>query len=432
MVAYWFYGCLSALSPFLGTRKWYSYAFGAFLIFFIGFRFETGFDWPVYKTLFTDLQSGYSLTRTACYAQVYNQEYIFVAIMGAMAYIFHDYEWPQAIYSIIFISSLYTLGKSFKVSNITLFVALALSYIVFTVGFSTVRQSLAIAAFNFAIAAFLNRKNVLTLGLLVACVLFQYSSALYVVCFAVVALSYRRFRSPIVDASVFGAMIAGAALGGFILLKAPELGVAIAGDRVAYYVSLFTAQGVTKWDLAFSVVLIGIASHVMISTFFIDRSESDVFSSRLMLVLAAIAIAGIVVPILRERASYQMWIMYAVVLTSQPTILRRLAIGTAFAFSVYFSAAVPFRFPSTLMFVPYQNYLVGMATRVEYAQRQYDHFMGSYVELMVPGGTVQEQAAPSSEGSNDASAGKEPTGHQRAQSEGRITRAAARAQCSKI
>ena len=268
--------------------------------------------------------------------------------------------------------------------NLAFFCAIALSYIIFTVGFSTVRQSLAISAFNFAIAAYLNKRIATSAALWLLCVLFQYVSIIYIFSFGLTALTYRKFKSPLYDVMIFATLCVGALLTSAIFLLLAQSGMTLESRRITYYVSVISARGLNKWDLVFSVVLVGIAAHVLLSIFYRERSEFEIFASRMMLVLSAIAISAILIPVVRERASYQMWIMYAVVLAYQITVLRKLAIVTAFVFAAVFAALVPFRFPSRLMFEPYQNYLLAKLSLADYPPRQYDKFMSEYIALMVP------------------------------------------------
>jgi hypothetical protein len=404
MISYAVYAGLSAASPFLGNRKAFGYVFAAFLLLFIAFRFETGFDWPIYKLLFSQLQTEFTGWNTSCFVANYNQEYLFVGMLGGLATILPEYELAQAIFSVIFLASLFYIGKAFKLPNLAFFIAIALSYIVFTVGFSTVRQSLAIAAFNFAIVAYLNKRNYTSAALLIICVLLQYISIIYVFAFAVTVFTYRRFKIPIFDAAIFGVLCIGALGVSAVFLILAQSGLTLGSERIAYYVTVIAARGVKPWDLIFSVVLLGIAGHVLISIFYRERSESELFASRMMLILAAIAIGALLIPVVRERASYQMWIMYSVILACQITILRRLAIFTAFAFAAVCAVLVQFRYPNTLMFKPYQNYLLAKFSLAQYPPRQYDKFINEFVALTVP----PEVQNPSETEKSEPPSGGEP------------------------
>ena len=110
------------------------------------------------------------------------------------------------------------------------------------------------------------------------------------------------------------------------------------------------------------------------------RTTEELFTARLALALAAFATSAIFVPIVRERASYQMWIVYAAFLTYDSTFLRRTATAAALSFAVYFAVMVPFRNPGTLMFVPYQNY-IPTAFGHSYPERPYYEFLERYRDI---------------------------------------------------
>ena len=329
MIGYFIYAGLSAASPFIGRAKAFLWSFAAFLVFFISFRFETGFDWPVYKMLFGELQSRFTGLNASCFAENYNQEIVFIGLLGGLSQLFADYEIPQAIFSLFFLASVFMIGRAFKIQNISLFSALSLSYLVLTVGFSTVRQSIAIAAFNFAVILYMNRRHYACAALMVLSMLFQYSAAMYVFAFVVAIVTTRPYRSAWFDVAVFSILAGGALVGSALFLLLAKMGVIFGGERVAYYVHLYSMRGVNLWDVLFTLVLLGIAGHAIYSVLRFERDDSEILVSRTMLILAAFAVGALLIPVVRERASYEMWVLYSVMLCIRITVLRKLAISGA-------------------------------------------------------------------------------------------------------
>lgn len=402
MIGYVIYASLSVASPFAGRWKAFVWSFAAFLVFFVSFRFETGFDWPVYKMLFSELQSRFTGFNASCFSENYNQEILFVGVLGVMSQVFADYEIPQAIFSLFFLASIFLLGRAFRIANIALFVALALSYIILTVGFSTVRQSLAIAAFNFAIVLYLNRRHYACAALLTLCLLFQYSAAMYVFAFLLAVATSRRYRSAWFDVGIFVGLASGALVGSAAFLLLAKTGVVVGSERVSFYVQMYSMRGINLWDILFSLVLIGISGHAIFSVLQFDRAEREILASRMMLTLAALALGALLIPVIRERASYEMWVLYSVLLCSRISALRKLAICGAFAFAACYAALVGFRGAALLMFHPYQNYLIEEFSSSKYPPRQYKQFItatennlkGRPRDEKTGGSTAEQHKAP--------------------------------------
>lgn len=408
MIGYIIYAGLSVASPFVGRRKAFLWSFAAFLMLFVALRFETGFDWPVYKMLFAELQAQFTGFNASCFSENYDQELLFVVLLGGLSQLFNEYEVPQAIFSLFFLASIFCLGRAFKLSNVSLFVALALSYIILTVGFSTVRQSLAIAAFNFAIVMYFNRRHFACATSLVLCLLFQYSAVMYVFAFLIAVATSRRFRSAWVDVGIFIVLAVGALIGSAAFLYLVKSGVIVGSERVSFYVKMYLMRGINTWDILFSVVLIGISGHAIFSVLHSDRSDREILASRMMVTLAALAVGALLIPVVRERASYEMWVLYSVILCTRISALRNLAIATAFGFAASYAALVGFRGPALLMFHPYQNYLIERFSSSKYPPRQYDKFITA-VENNLKGSGRGKMTSPSPAVQRDQKASQLPT-----------------------
>lgn len=359
--------------------------FFVFVVWFVTLRFETGFDWPVYKGLFNEMRLGFSAFQLSKYASAYNGEPAFLLLLGALSFIFSKYEFAQLLFSVFFLASLFALGATFSKDKVYVFIAIALSYILLTVGFSTVRQSIAIAFFNFALIFYYKGAKALVLPALALAVLFQYSAAIYVGAFLILLISWRfDFSRNAGRTFIFVFFFVSLVLGGAVFLSL--LGFMNGDPRIAFYVDAMKYYKFGLWDLMFVVVFISVASHVMISnTYNKSLGRGEAMISRLVVILAAISIATVLIPIVRERVSYQLWILYALFLTFRYPILRKTASIAGAAFGLFFSYLGPLSYPNNLMFVPYRNYS-GVEQPEGTSSRPYDEFMREHMRLMSQSG----------------------------------------------
>ena len=358
-------------------------------IVFIGLRFETGFDWPAYKEVFQGLKPIDSLGQFFQESREFNQEIAFLAVLAALSKIFGQYELAQFAFTALFVGSLIFLAKALNVQRTALFFTVAISYVLFTLGFSTVRQSVAIALFNISVFLYARDRVALSVFMMVIACSMQYVAIIYVVTFLITAGS-TRFQGWRCDVLLAGSILFVGIVGGVVFLALAGQGLTFGSERVQFYIDAISERGVSKWDWAFSLVLLGITAHIAISAMRSERTKEELFTARLALVLAAFATSAIFVPIIRERASYQMWIVYAAFLTYDSTLLRRTATAAALSFAIYFAVAVPFRNPGILMFVPYQNYIPTIFGH-KYPDRPYYEFLERYRDVN-GGGSAQGNA----------------------------------------
>ncbi len=381
MEIYATYGLATLVTVALSRNYWVGSAFIAFAAFIVAFRFETGFDWPVYKTMFT-LAKEAPLFDLSIFSGLYSGEPLFALMLGAFAKTGASYELAQFTFSILFLSSLFFLGANFSKERLFAFLALALSYIVFTVGFSTVRQSISISIFIFAFI-FLDKRVWISIGLMVLSVLFHYSSIIYVSCLVFSLFSIRFDKGG--GAATFFGVLALVFFSSASLYLIAYLGILPGGERVEHYVSGLRSYVFSKWDLMFGIIFLGIASHVLLSEFIFRISEEKtriVLIARMVLVLAAVSVASIAIPIVRERVSYLLWIFYALFLTQNDVLFRRTVALLTVAFGLFFSVIAHLRYPNSLMFLPYQNSVIGPPGEIRSGSERYSEFIVEHNKLL--------------------------------------------------
>lgn len=343
-----------AFAPFARTRMAKALFFFG-VVFFVSFRFETGFDWPVYKAIFEAFQSQFTVTQLIFYQFVYSQEAGFLLLTGIFASFLPNYEAFQALVSLVFLVSIWRLSLTVGVKNVAMVFALVFSYLLLTVGFSTVRQSLAIAVFNFGLIAVLSSRRWLGAFLFALSVTIQVSASIYIAAFVIVRAFLAFNRVP-----KFGAMIGiivSILIGLFGVLPTVASFVPFLADRFSYYTEAFSdLSGFGLWGVFFFVAFISISAHVS----YFPRNSPDSFIKDMVLrsmivVLCAFSLATEFFPIIRDRASYEMWILYSVLLAKGGLRFKWEARLVAFSFGMVFTFLNVLSHPGRLAFVPYQN-----------------------------------------------------------------------------
>lgn len=345
------------IPPFVRTRSAKALFFGI-MVFFVSFRYETGFDWPVYKGIFEAFQSGFTLTELASYSTVYSQESGFLLFVGILAGFLPNYEVFQALISVIFLISVWRLALVFGATNVALVFALVFSYLLLTVGFSTVRQSLAIALFNFGLIAIFSNRRWFGTALFMLSVAVQNSAAIYIATFFVA-----RFLIAYNYPTRIGAMVAVAVSALIVMVGnlpiVTEFFPSMA-DRWAYYANLFSdPPAIGRWDLFFIVMFIAILLHSsMIQRNLHKISRSDLLLSSMIIVLCVICLTSMFFPIIRDRASYLLWVLYSILLAKDCLSFKWVGRLGAIVFGLAFTLINVLSYPSVLAFVPYENFVI--------------------------------------------------------------------------
>lgn len=148
----------------------------------VGFRYEVGFDWPVYTRQFEQFQS-IDITeffpKLSAFVLLYAQEPLFLITSFFAAQIFPVYEIFQFFVYFLFIISIIVLGKAIGSRNIIGAMVPIHMFLLFTLEFSTIRQSIAISFFNIGLAYYLNRSRSIAILYQGAAIFTQSSTILY-------------------------------------------------------------------------------------------------------------------------------------------------------------------------------------------------------------------------------------------------------------
>ena len=149
-------------------------------IFFVGFRFETGFDWLGYRNEFYSLDFNNNfLDEIFSKAELYKHEPFYVFSVYVIKYFLPDFFFIIFLSSFLLYYSYKKLAITFNI-NVNSLLLVVLLFSLFTVSFSVIRQSIAIAFFNLAIVNWVNKKHKKLVLFLVLAFLFHFSSILYI------------------------------------------------------------------------------------------------------------------------------------------------------------------------------------------------------------------------------------------------------------
>jgi len=166
----------------------------ALSFFFIGLRYETGFDWPTYKAQYayiseTGISSFFELLGTQSLVGTVEPGYVLTTFLASR--LFSEFEFVAAFYTLVLLLSIVKLGSVLGVRNIGMALVLIHMPLLFTLEFSTVRQSLAIAMFNFGLAYFFEKRRGLSILFFSLSPFFQLSGIIYLAVFAMAIVSKR-------------------------------------------------------------------------------------------------------------------------------------------------------------------------------------------------------------------------------------------------
>lgn len=349
-----FWALTLSTSPFI-KRKITTYIFIFLVFFFIGLRYETGFDWPYYKDIYILLGDTFDVTYLFDYSLIYGQEPGFVIFFGTLSKYLPSYEYIQILINAVFLLSIIYLCKAFGVTRIAAVIAIAMSFLLWSVGFSTMRQSLAISMFNFGLVAYIRRKYIYFPIMMFLAVMFHYSSIVYIIG-AVVAQRLGPNRSPAYIWSVFGLVtIAVSALFSTSLLLA-----GIISPLMQLKIEFYTAGGsqfsIGILDIAFALFCLGAAALASQRPTRIMASTPHSATLRNLIVVFAGIDAGVLLfPVFRDRVSYELFILISIYLLMPGLRYRWLYTIFFVVFGIAISVISFFPYPARLAFDPYQN-----------------------------------------------------------------------------
>ncbi len=334
-------------------------AFCVVVFLFVGLRYETGFDWPVYKRAFELLSDDFSLESIILYSQTFQIEMGWLIVSGAAGQIFPEYEFLQALVTATLLLSVYKLSRALGVRNFALAISIASSFLLLTLMFSTIRQCFALSIFNFAIVAALNKRWKLMLTLSVFAVSVHVSTLFYILALVYAAARPSKLPTPmmVIFMSVIG-------IGGILAIPLvsnylPDL----LASRVVWYGLDEAFQEISWWQVYFIILGAFIAGFALLSGPIGQKLDNRVtFHRRMILGLAIMCLCTYSLDVVRDRISYEMFLLFSIYLARDDLPLRLLARPIAFALGIFFSMLNIFIPANRIAFMPYQNALTVLVT----------------------------------------------------------------------
>lgn len=382
MSTYVFFWATSLLSGLLIRRRLTTNFFLLFIFLFVGLRFETGFDWPVYKRIHETFMDSFSLAEVVVVSAFSGQEVGFIFALGLFSYYLQSFEAFQALVTILLLWSTVFLARAVNVQKVAMVIAIALAYLMWSVGFSTLRQSMAISFFNFGLAYSIKRKRIPGIAFFTASILFQVSSMIYIAAFLASRYIWSTSRPPKLRTFLISAIGAAALLP--FALQAASMASSIAAEKIAYYLQSGMAIRFGLFEIIFIAFFLAVAVLASIRMSSPANETSGVNDlRRLIMFLSAIGISSTFFPVMRDRVSYEVFLLISIYLMA-PGVRHRWHFTAFFTlFGLLNSVISIFPYPNRLAFEPYQNVVLSNVLGQESTGSERNEiFMEIHIERM--------------------------------------------------
>ncbi|WP_280551801.1 EpsG family protein [Halomonas sp. 25-S5] len=383
MIIYVCFWVFSILASLFVKRKIDLWVFLFCIFLFVGLRFETGFDWPVYKDIFSRFQESFQVSDVMSIYHTHNQELGFLVFFGALAQILPSYEYVQAIFTVFLLYSFVKLASAIHVSHkaLALSLSLFLSFFLLPVAFSTVRQSLAISFFNIALMYYISGRRLPSIVFCLLAILAHTSAIIYVGVLVVnwFVMNNRRVVSAFF--LIFAALLFYAAL--LAVLELNTYFPPAVGSKISYYkdVAISSGLGLKSLALMLFAFLIGLHASMM-------KGSQPICDNRVttlrnfIVVFSALAVASGFFTVLRDRIFYELMLLYGIYIATLRVDVKFFVVPVVFSFGLAYQMVFFLSYPSVIVFVPYQNaMLVKLTGNKIDGQKRSQLFMESFKNL---------------------------------------------------
>lgn len=171
---------LSAFADYVFKNKFAFYVAIIVTYFFTAFRFETGHDWPIYLQIFESTKPIFSssLQDLILTSKAYNKEFAFILYNAVLKQIWGEFQVIIVITTSLYYYSFFKFLKTVKAPRTAVFAA-SYSWLVFSLYFSTLSQSLAISFFLLFWVSQIKQQNRWGIVWALTAILFQVSALMY-------------------------------------------------------------------------------------------------------------------------------------------------------------------------------------------------------------------------------------------------------------
>lgn len=330
------------------------------IFLFIGFRYETGFDWPFYKNMHLNLSLDYYLNDWMYNYNLYGVESGYLFLVGNIAP-FVSFEYFQAFVAAVFIYSTLMLARAVGHNNPPLALAVCLTYLLLTLLFSTIRQCLAISLFNIGLAIYIQNyfspkiKIWLVVVIFALATSFQNSTFIYCVIFVYCNINLSQTAKRFLVLILVSLMVP--------VLLYPETVNGLIESRAAAKIQYYSEVNSSLFNSvnAYYLVLLSFIFFGLLYSYPKDQiSRSDSLEKLISFarILVVVNIISIPSAIVRDRISYELFIVASILFTHQLARLKLIYSSGLIALGVFWSSFATLYQYTEIVFVPYQNYII--------------------------------------------------------------------------
>jgi hypothetical protein len=327
---------------------------------FVGLKYETGFDWTVYKDMFfhlRNLDANEFISNIDALSLQFKQEHIFVLYVAFASKIFPNYEMFTLFNYAFYVISLYFVSQRFNCEKFSYAIIPIHLFLMFTLEFSTLRQMIAIGFLNFATFFYLRNAYTRTVITLLFAVGTQVSAGIYLVAIlpAVILSGNRAGRALLALAPI-----------AFIVFAVPAYFYSdTIIDKLTYYLQS-KDYNYNILEIAFSSCFFAFSFVALLISRSTNVNEARRFLWWTCILLIAMAVIMFPFTTVRNRISYVIVPFLSFYLFSYPVRFRYRSVLQY----CYFLAGLVFFTgsllkPSSVVLRPYQNYLVHWAFQFE-------------------------------------------------------------------
>lgn len=339
---------------------------GFIAIVFLSLRFETGFDWPAYQQVFNVTPPLFDAGLNDIFevASIESKEPFFVLFVSLLKGFGAEFQALIAVCAIFQISVFVRFLSQLKENSATIF-ALSISWLLFTLYMSTLRQGLAVSFFlMFMIFMEKKRRNSATFFLAIG-LLFQYSSLVYFLMYLVA--DYVRWNKKLVFLCLILIILAllGVDSSVAVLNLISMAGFEMINSKIDWYVNGY-AIPTNAFELFYNIFFSGMTLLILYLTQ--PSSEDGVLVKKMYGMSLIFCVMGLLFynfPLLRNRVQYLVlpfcYFFIVRYMVGHRLIYRCLIYTLLFLMhALYFGMFLEKQ--SSIPFVPYQNYFIHMIT----------------------------------------------------------------------
>jgi len=318
---------------------------------------ETGFDWLVYKDIFDRFTDGISWEKISQIQLQSSQDLGFLILLGILAQWSPNYEFIQAIFTLFFLYSFLKLTSEIQGARPALALAVFLSFFLLSVGFSTVRQALAMSFFNMGLYYFFRGRSPLYIySFFIAAIFIHLSATAYIAIF----IASRIYQKLIGRISLLSHIV----FSGILFLALPLIFFSTLAlfpqvlSRVAYYENISLTNNINLFSIAFAAVLF-LTGFVVSFKRQVRSEDFDKFIvfGNMIAIFSSISFASIFFLTLRDRLAYELILLFSIYVSTHLSRINFMSMCAVMVFGLFYQFAI-LQPPRDLAFVPYQNSLI--------------------------------------------------------------------------